>query len=75
MKKLLFLFLLGVASCGDPCNCDYPNTDPFNPNSLPKGCACSVGKIYAPFIGTDIGVDIGAEVTSTTDLQKTHKVK
>ena len=75
MRELLFLFLFLLASCGNPCSCEFLSNDPFSSSPLPNGCACSPGKVYVPDIGTDAGVDIGVEVTATTDLQKGHKVK
>ena len=75
MRELLFLFLFGMASCGDPCNCDNLSTDPFNSSTMPSGCGCIGGKIFVPDIGTDAKGDIGSEVKSTTDLQTGHKVK
>ena len=76
MRGLIFLFLFGLVSCGDPCSCDFLSNDPFNSSPLPNGCGCLVEKVYVPGIGTDAdGVDTGAEVTGTTDLQKGHKVK
>ena len=71
MRELLFLFLFLLASCGDPCNCENVGIDPFNSSPLPSGCGCSVGKIYVP----DIGVDIGNDVTPTADIQPFHNVK
>jgi hypothetical protein len=73
MKKLLITLVLMLASCGDPCNCDNINIDPFNSSPLPNGCGCSVGKIYVP----DLGVDIAEEVTGTkaADMHTAHKIK
>ena len=73
MKKLIFIFLFLLASCGDPCDCENMGIDPFNSSPLPSGCGCSVGKIYVP----DIGVDIAEEVTGTkaADISAPHKLK
>tara|TARA_Y100000034_G_C6716991_1_gene317015 strand:- start:91 stop:318 length:228 start_codon:yes stop_codon:yes gene_type:complete len=75
MKKLLLIFVLMLASCGDACNCEYLSGDPFNSSTLPNGCGCSVVKLYVPDITSDIGADVGAEVKNTTDLSTGHKVK
>ena len=64
-----------MASCGDPCNCEFLSDDPFNSSPVPNGCGCSVGKIYVPDMSADSGVDAGSEVTGTTDLPTGHKVK
>ena len=73
MRELLFLFLLLLACCGNPCSCEPLSTDPFNLSTLPSGCGCSVGKIYVP----DVGVDIAEEVTPTKspDAFGAHKIK
>ena len=73
MKELLFLFLFGIASCGDACDCEFLSNDPFNSSTMPSGCGCSAAQVYVPDIGTE--GDVGADVKGTTDLQKGHKVK
>tara|TARA_R110000824_G_scaffold224763_1_gene412436 strand:+ start:471 stop:698 length:228 start_codon:yes stop_codon:yes gene_type:complete len=75
MKKLLLIFLLALASCGEPCSCEYLNNDPFNSSTMPNGCGCSAGKIYVPDMAADSEVDAGNEVKSTIDIQSKHKVK
>ena len=75
MKKLLFIFLLVFASCGDPCNCEFLSNDPFNSPTTPYGCGCSVGKIYVPDMAADGGVDADNKDMGTIDIQSKHKVK
>tara|TARA_R110000824_G_scaffold343291_1_gene529916 strand:- start:52 stop:279 length:228 start_codon:yes stop_codon:yes gene_type:complete len=75
MRELLFLLLFGMASCGDPCNCEFLSDDPFNSSTVPNGCGCSVGKIYVPDMAADSGVGAASEVTGTKDLPTGHKVK
>ena len=75
MKKLLFIFLLVLASCGDPCNCEFLSNDPFNSPTMPNGCGCSVGKIYVPDMASDGGVDADNKDMGTIDIQSKHKVK
>ena len=75
MKKLLLIFLLALASCGEPCSCEYLNNDPFNSSTMPNGCGCSVGKIYVPDMASASEADAGNEVKNTIDIQSKHKVK
>jgi hypothetical protein len=75
MRELLFLLLFGMASCGDPCNCEFLSADPFNSSLVPNGCGCSVGNIYVPDMSADSEADTGNEVTGTKDLLTGHKVK
>ena len=75
MKKLLLIFLLALASCGEPCSCEYLNNDPFNSSTMPNGCGCTAGKIYVPDMASDSEADAGNEVKSTIDIQSKHKVK
>ena len=75
MRKFLFIFLFLLASCGDPCNCDDLNTDPFNSSTLASGCGCSAGKIYVPDMAADCGADDDSKDMGTIDIQSKHKVK
>ena len=75
MRELLFLLLFGMASCGDPCNCEFLSDDPFNSSPVPNGCGCSVGKIYVPDMASASEADAGNEVKNTIDIQSKHKVK
>ena len=75
MKKLIFIFLLALASCGDPCNCEFLSNDPFSSPTMPNGCGCSVGKIYVPDMAAGGEADADSEVKSTIDIQSKHKVK
>jgi len=75
MKKLLFVFALMLASCGDACNCEYLSSDPFNSSTLPNGCGCTVGKMYVPDMAAASEADADNDVKSAIDIQSKHKVK